>query len=112
MGPLKHGGLALALSSASTLQFCLLIFLLKRRVGILDLKPILLSTGKFILGAMVMGAGIFYAYHRSGGLTLGVPKLIGIILLGTLLYFGVTWMLGCRELKSIVGILRPKKPVS
>jgi putative peptidoglycan lipid II flippase len=118
MGPLKHGGLALALSSASTLQFCLLVFFLKKRIDILDLKRILVSTGKFVVGAIVMGLGIYYANHRLGGVDLEnglrplVLNLSGLILFGALVYFGVTWILGCRELRSMVGILRPKKPLS
>ena len=118
MGPLEHGGLALALSLASTLQFCLLVFFLKRRLDILNLKPILISTGKCVFGSIVMGIGIFYASHRLGVFDLDadlrhlVPNLAGLILLGVLLYFGVTWILGGRELKSILDIVKPKQPLS
>ena len=117
MGPLAHGGLALALSMASTLQFCLLVFFLKKRMDILDLKPILISTGKCVFGSIVMGIGIFYATHRLGVLDLEAdlshmaPTLAGLILLGALLYFGVTRILGCRELNSILGIMKPKRPL-
>ena len=117
MGPLDHGGLALALSLASTLQFCLLVFFLKKRMDILDLKPILLSTGKCALGSIVMGVGIFYATQGLGlldfeaGLGHLIPNLAGLILFSALLYFLVTWILGCRELKSLLHILKPKQPV-
>jgi putative peptidoglycan lipid II flippase len=118
MGPLEHGGLALALSSASTLQFCLLVFFLKRRMEILDLRPVFISTGKSVLGAIVMGIGIYYATHRLGvlnleaGLAYLAMNLAGLILLGLLLYFGMTWILGCRELRSLMEVLKPRKPLS
>ena len=118
MGPLEHGGLALALSSASTLQFCLLVFFLKRRMEILDLRPVFISTGKSVLGAIVMGIGIYYATHRLGvlnletGLAYLALNLAGLILLGLLLYFGMTWILGCRELRSLMEVLKPRKPLS
>jgi putative peptidoglycan lipid II flippase len=118
MGPLEHGGLALALSLASTLQFCLLVYFLKKRMDILELKPILISTGKCVIGSIVMGIGIFYVTHRFGiidpdaGLRHLAPNLAGLILLGALLYFGVTWILGCRELRSVIDIVKPKQPLS
>ena len=118
MRPLELGGLALALSLASTLQFCLLVYFLKKRMNTLQLKPILISTGKYVLGSIVMGIGISYATHRWGvlnqeaGLSHLVLNLAGLILLGALLYFGVTWILGCRELRSMIEILKPKKSLS
>lgn len=117
MGPLEHGGLALALSLASTLQFCLLVFFLKKRMDILELKPILISTGKCILGSIVMGLGILYATQGLGlldpeaGLKNLVPNLAGLILFGIFLYFVATWILGCRELRSILAVLKPKEPL-
>ena len=118
MRPLELGGLALALSLASTLQFCLLVYFFRKRMDILQLKPILIPTGKYLIGSIVMGLGIYYVDHRLGGLNLenGLRMLIlylaGLILFGAFLYFGVTWILGCRELRSIVGIWRSKKPLS
>lgn len=118
MGHLEHGGLALALSLASTLQFCLLVFYLKRRMEILRLKPVMRSTAKSVLGAILMGVGIYYAIHRLGvlnseiGLSHLIPNLAVLILLGSLLYFVITWILGCRELRSLVEVLKPKKPLS
>ena len=46
MGPLRHGGLALALSLSSTVQLLLLIFILRGRGDLLDLKPMRLFCGQ------------------------------------------------------------------
>ena len=112
MGPLKHGGLALALSLASTFQFSLLIFFFKRRADMLNLKHLIVSAGKCILAAFVMGAGIYWLQHLWGGGFQGAgpgamaAELLCLILLGVIIYFLVARVLGCPELKSFRGILR------
>jgi putative peptidoglycan lipid II flippase len=112
MGPLKHAGLALALSLASSLQFCLLVFFLKRKVAIGQLRPILVSASKSALAAAAMGAGIYCLHsrwlstHSSGGFWDMTINLGGLILSGIVLYFLVAKVIGCRELTSVRDMLR------
>jgi len=114
MGPLKHGGLALALSLASTIQFCLLVFFLRRKMGVLDLRPILISAGKCIFASLIMGLGLHYVRTQwwvsnpEAGIWGLAVHLTGLILLGVVIYVIITAILGCRELKSISGIFKPK----
>jgi len=113
MGPLKHAGLALALSSASALQFALLIFFLKRRMEAWDLKPILISVAKCICASIVMGIGIHVLYSiwwipdRAQGAWQMAAILAGLVLVGVLIYFVVAGILRCRELSSILDVFRP-----
>ena len=113
MGPLKHGGLALALSLSSTLQFLLLVFLLKRRLDAWDLEPILKSFGKSIIAAMIMGFGIYYLYSKwlisnpAMGIGHLITNLTGLILVGVIIYFVVARILGCQELSAVLDIFRP-----
>jgi putative peptidoglycan lipid II flippase len=106
MGPLRHGGLALALSLASSLQLCLLIFFLKRRIVEWDLTPILISAG-------VMGVGIYYAYSHGWvpnpelGIGHLVFRLSGLVCMGVFIHFVVAWILGCPELSSMWAIFKP-----
>lgn len=112
MGPLKHAGLALALSLASSLQFCLLAFFLKRKVAIGGLRPILVSASKSALAAAAMGAGIYCLHsgwlstHSSGGFWDMTINLGGLILSGIVIYFLVAKVIGCRELTSVRDMLR------
>jgi len=113
MGPFKHSGLALALSMASTLQFFLLVVLLKRRMDAWDLEPILKSFGKCIIASMMMGFGIHYL-HSSWLVSdpaLGIWRLIinltGLVLVGLIIYFLVARILGCQELRSLLDIFKP-----
>lgn len=54
MGPLGHGGLALATSLGSVLNFVLLAWMLHKRLGGLHWKKIVVSTGKTVLNSMIM----------------------------------------------------------
>lgn len=113
MGPLKHGGLALALSLASALHFCLLVFLLQRRLGALNLRPIMVTASKSVFASLIMGIGIYYAYSQwfvpnfSPSLWNLTAQVGGLVLIGAIIYFGLTGIMGCRELVSILDIFRP-----
>ncbi len=113
MGPLKHGGLALSLSLASSIQFGLLIIFLKRKVKTVNLRPVLISGLKCAFAAAIMGIGIFYAHSRwltadsgSGFLSMSTD-LAGLIGIGVVLYFMLTKILGCRELGSLWDTFSP-----
>lgn len=106
MGPLRHGGLALALSLSSTMQFFLLTSILRKRLGLLDGRPILISICKSAVAALVMG-GVIYPLQKgwiaqapgigTGQLTI---RLLAIIVAGTAIYFFLAWLLRCRELRA------------
>lgn len=115
MGPLKHGGLALALSIASSVQFLLLIVFLKRKTSVMNLRPVLISVSKSVVAASLMGLGVYY-FH-SNGLIAGegtslpgmVINLAALIVIGIIIYFGAARALGCTEIASIMGMLSRKR---
>jgi putative peptidoglycan lipid II flippase len=104
MGPLRHGGLALALSLASFIQLTLLIFFLKRRMAEWQIFPILLSAGKNLLASIVMGVGIYYVYSYGWAPNpqLGIGHLVfrlsALVCMGVFIYFAASRILGCPEL--------------
>jgi putative peptidoglycan lipid II flippase len=113
MGPLKHGGLAFALSLASALHFLLLVVLLKRKVGEVKLRPVATAALRCILAAVVMGAGVYFAHttwlKASTGagpwaMSVDLACLVGI---GIVLYFGSARILGCQELGAVWDVVRP-----
>ncbi len=54
MGPLKHGGLALATSIAQMVNLGLLLWLLRRKIGCLGLRKVGVSLAKILLSTAVM----------------------------------------------------------
>jgi putative peptidoglycan lipid II flippase len=113
IGPLEHGGLALALSLSSTLQFGLLVFFFKRKIKTWDLTSILVSVGKCVVGSAVMGLGVYYLdsclwlSKPELGVWYSTVRIIGLVLLGTVLYFSAARFLGCRELSAILDMFKP-----
>jgi len=117
MGPLKHGGLALALSLASTLQFVILVFILEKRRGIFELRSVLHGVLKSLIASSVMALAVLSLHvhwlMRAGESFSLAPalKLIVTILIGGAVYFMMAALLRCSELSSVLELLRRKKSV-
>jgi putative peptidoglycan lipid II flippase len=58
MKPLRVGGIALALSLSSILNFALLFFLLQRKIGLIKKKEIVVSAGKALFFAAIMAGAV------------------------------------------------------
>jgi putative peptidoglycan lipid II flippase len=112
IGPLEHGGLALALSLSSTLQFGLLVCSFKRKIKTWNLIPILISIGKCVVAATVMGLGVYYldsylwVSEPAQAVWNSVVRVIGLVLFGTVLYFFTARLLGARELSAVLDVLK------
>ncbi len=110
MGPLKHGGLALALSIASSVQFILLIFFLNKKISLNNLKLIFISSGKSALAASIMALGVYgglsscLTADTGKGVFVMISHLTILILIGVIIYFGAARLLGCSEMRSILEI--------
>jgi len=111
MGPLKHGGLALALSIASSVQFFILIFLLKRKGSLIYIKPIIMASVKSVVAATLMGIGVYGCFIRwlsadpgAGPFRMGI-HLAALMVIGMIIYFGIARILGCEEIRSIQQML-------
>jgi len=115
MGTMKHGGLALALSLASTLQFMILVYILEKRKGILDLRSVLRGAFKSLIASLIMALAVFclHIWWLKGAgepsiLRLG-PKLCATILIGGTVYFIIAALLRCSELSSVQYLFRRRR---
>jgi putative peptidoglycan lipid II flippase len=63
MVPLRHAGLALATSLAAIFQFVLLLYLLRRRIGLLGGRRLVATAGRALAASAVMGLSAA-AVHR------------------------------------------------
>jgi putative peptidoglycan lipid II flippase len=109
---LEHGGLALALSLASTMQLVILIVLLRRRIGGIQGRVALGSMAKSLVSALIMAVCIYWLSRKLFAvmvpdtilsLTIGVLVLVGA---GALIYIVLTRILRCRELASIGSVVK------
>lgn len=112
MGPLQHGGLALATSISSLLNVVLLILILRKRIGGLNGRAISISVVKLGLASVIMGFMIysidisFYDLGASTLLKAGI--LFGNVALGILLYFIVSFFLKTEEAKFLINLAKNK----
>jgi len=115
MGPLKHGGLALALSLSSTINFMLLVFLLKRKLSYWNLTPIIISVLKILLSSAVMGFGVFYLklklfpHEPDPGIFNLIVQVSTMVISGIIIYLVAATIFRCRELSAISDLIKSRK---
>jgi putative peptidoglycan lipid II flippase len=113
MGPLKHGGLALALSLTSVLHFLLLLMYLRRKIGRLGMRAALPSLAKIVFASLIMGGVCYCICSQVNWLTPGdfykkIVWLAGAIGSGALVFFGLCFLLRCPELETLKDVFKKK----
>ncbi len=113
MGPMQHGGLALATSLASMINFVLLTRVLKNRIGGIAWKNMVVSAGKSMISSILMGIILYSALHRfppdyQGSALSLMIYVISVIVAGTLIYLAFSLVLQKSELKAAADMV--KKP--
>ena len=113
MHPLRHGGLALALSMASTVNLSLLLIFLRRKIGSLGLSVIVPSLVKAVVAAL--GMGVFCHLVESQvdwtGHEQFLTKLLylgGAIGGGALVYAACTFLFRCPEMAYLKDVFHRK----
>lgn len=114
MGPLRHGGLALATSLASMLNLGLLVRGLKPKIGGLEWKNILEPACKSIVCSVMMAIGVrltasLIIPEGNKSLTLLFSGLVISIAAGFILYGVFSYIMKSRELEEIVSFARGEK---
>jgi len=111
--PLDHGGLALATSLASMLNIILLTIQLRKKIGRIDARRILVSLLKIVPASFAMGV-IGWQISRnpvwdlSGNTLHKIGLLCGGMVISLLFYIVTMWILRSEELKFIWGLVRRK----
>lgn len=118
MGPLKHSGLALANTIASAVNFTVLFFLLRARLGRLGGRNIVRSFIKIFIASSVMGLiGWFIIkgwcapaqctlWMESGRTVEKAGILGGVIMLCVAVYFLIMYLMKSEELRYLISMRR------
>ena len=112
IGPLHHGGIALSLSIASSVQVFLLALFLKKKMPSLLYKPILKSFVKSLFASLIMGIGIHFlqslCFSTNSDLSSGtkITNLTILIFSGIIIFFLIARVLRCDEIVSIRDMIR------
>jgi putative peptidoglycan lipid II flippase len=114
MGLLRVAGLALALSISSLINYASLFMLLERKLGRVRQRDTLVSCGKSLLFALLMGGGIWYFIRGFdfSQMPFGQRLLVltGAIILGISIYMLLNLVFSREDLKGLKGVLiKPSK---
>ena len=110
MWPLRHGGLALATSLASMVNLYLLVRALRKRVGLIDWREILLSVRKTLFCSSVMGLAVFSAAmifipQGHASFVKLLSGVLGSILIGIGSYAGCAFLVKSPEVYDLTKMI-------
>jgi len=98
-GPWGHGGLALANTLATYGELAALLWAIRPRLGGLEGTRLLPACRRMVLAAGMMGLVLSLISGRMDGAPLVAAG--GGLGLGVVVYLGVSWVLGARELRAV-----------
>lgn len=113
MNPLKHSGLALANAVASSVNFSILFFMLRKKLGNVDGKNITVSFIKISLASAVTGLISWFIIRGDmwthGGKTIEKAEILtGVIALYIAVYIFIMHLLGSEELKYLINMRKKR----
>ncbi len=111
MGPMGHGGLALAASLASMVNLGLLLWALKARLGSIGIRKMGPSLVRSVAGSAAMGVGVWWVAFEAlpARFWEGSGRLWGLLLsltAGVTLYGGFCLVMQSPELKRFVSLIK------
>ncbi|MDD5475946.1 MAG: murein biosynthesis integral membrane protein MurJ, partial [Syntrophales bacterium] len=106
MGPLAHGGLALAISIASSVNVVVLCLVLRRKIGSFLDREFTVSIIRCLLASIVMGglmAGLLFlmGWDVNNPLSARLAMLVATILTGMAAFIFSSLVLGSVEMKVL-----------
>lgn len=112
MGPLQHGGLALATSLSALFNAVLLTYFLRKRLGLLGGRKILSATIKMGISAFAMGITIYFFkefwFNMDDPIGIRITVLLTCITLGMLVYALISHLLKNEEWRYLLDIRKNK----
>ncbi len=114
MGPMGHGGLALATSLASMVNLALLVIWLRRKLGPLGGSGLVRDVSKsaacaVVMGAVVMALAAAWPPLEGDGRTGLALRLMGCIMAGVGVYCGLAYLLKVEELREMAKTFMRRK---
>ena len=108
-GPYGHVGVSMAVAGSSAVQMVLLFVGLQWRLGTIRASELGASAAKITGASVIAGVAAWGAARIVGGgegaLARALPGLAGVVVFGVI-YLGVVWGLGSREMEEIAAPVR------
>ena len=100
VGPLTHGGLALANSAATAVEMVVLLAILRGRLGGMEGRELATSLAKMVIAVALMGVAVAWFAGATEGSHI-VLQAGGAMALGTGVYLLASLLLGGREVEAM-----------
>lgn len=116
MYPLEIGGIALATSISATINFLILYYILRKKIGKILKSDFIITFFKTLFSAAVM-AGVCYVFYYhlfnkiwalKESFLLNCISLLITIFVAILTYFGICALLGMPEVENFIQFFKPK----
>jgi putative peptidoglycan lipid II flippase len=113
MGPLKHGGLALASTLSALGNMLLLLYFLRKKIGPFGGRGIVLAGGKAALASVPMAVAAYLVIGMLDWSLVGQKMrkgavLGGAVVLGIVIFLGAAHLFRCEEAREVVTLVRRK----
>ncbi len=111
MGPLRHGGLALASTLSAACQLAMLLYLLRRKVGPFGGRGIALTGCKAVAATVPMGIAVFWVVRCADWSAAGHKLFKGVVLGGgvlgaIILFLASAYLLRIEEVHEAASLVR------
>lgn len=113
MGPLRAGGIALALSLSSLINFVALFILLEKKIGRIKKKDLLVSASKSALSALVMAGAVWFFIDQFDFEKLEFIEMSSVVLAailgGLIVYLIMNLLFKHEDLKGLKQVFSKEK---
>ncbi len=111
MGPLLHGGLALASTLSSLCNMVMLLYLLRKKIGAFGGRGIALAGGKALLASLPMACVVFLIIRHADWAVAGHKLFKGVVLGGAVfvgagIFLAIAHLLHIDEARDAWALLR------
>ena len=107
IGWMPHGGLALANSTATFVESIIMILIMRKRLGGIELRHLLISILKALLASALMAAAVWLISENLAGRSNIVVTALSVFA-GLLAYLAGLWLLRSQDLNKLIGIFKLK----
>jgi putative peptidoglycan lipid II flippase len=113
MGPMQHGGLALASSCSALGNMLLLLWFLRKKIGPFGGRAIAVSGLKAIVASIPMAASVYWIirlidWSETGAKIVKGGVMGGAVLVGMAIFLFTANLLACEEAGDVVRLIRKK----
>ncbi|MGI6679058.1 MAG: murein biosynthesis integral membrane protein MurJ [Dehalobacterium sp.] len=114
VGPMAQGGLALAYSLAGIFNMLILLLMLRKRIGAINGRQMILSFGQTLLASTIMGLACFYSvqfFEATWGVASKMIQFFQLSLgigMGVVVFAFFAFVFRMEESELVLNILRRK----